>query len=281
MKLGINFLLWTVHVTEEYYHLFDKLKKAGYDGVEIPLVIGNERDYKQMAQAIKDAGLEVTCTSNGSVDKNIISADASIRQAGLDHIKWGVDMAQVLGSKLIGGPIHVAPGQFTGAGPQEQEYLWAAEQLKKAAVYADGADVSLAMELLNRFECYLTNTIEQGKYLSQLVDHPRVGIHYDTHHANMEEKSITQAIQSGGKDILHVHFSESHRGILGQGQVDFAESVSALKSIGYDDWVTIECFTTKVDGLRQAVAMWREQFDSDGVCYTESAKYAHNIWSIN
>ena len=31
MKLGINFLLWTVHVDEQYFSLFDKLKAVGYE----------------------------------------------------------------------------------------------------------------------------------------------------------------------------------------------------------------------------------------------------------
>ena len=36
MKTGFNMLSWTPFVTEEYFPLFEKLKKMGYDGVEIP-----------------------------------------------------------------------------------------------------------------------------------------------------------------------------------------------------------------------------------------------------
>ncbi len=46
MKTGMNLLLWTTHVTEEHFPLFAKLKKAGYDGVELPLFAGDATHYK-------------------------------------------------------------------------------------------------------------------------------------------------------------------------------------------------------------------------------------------
>ena len=41
MKTGMNLLLWTTHVTEEHFPLFAKLKKTGFDGVELPLFAGD------------------------------------------------------------------------------------------------------------------------------------------------------------------------------------------------------------------------------------------------
>ena len=35
MKYGMNLLLWTTHVTEEFFPTLEKLKKTGFDGVEI------------------------------------------------------------------------------------------------------------------------------------------------------------------------------------------------------------------------------------------------------
>ena len=43
MKVGFNLLLWTSHVTEQHFPLLPKLKKAGYDGVEIPILEGDAR----------------------------------------------------------------------------------------------------------------------------------------------------------------------------------------------------------------------------------------------
>ena len=40
MKIGFNLLLWTTNLVEKDYHLLEKLKKTGYDGVEIPIFEG-------------------------------------------------------------------------------------------------------------------------------------------------------------------------------------------------------------------------------------------------
>ena len=43
MKIGFNMLLWTTNLVEEEFHLLEKIKKVGYDGVEIPIFGGEEK----------------------------------------------------------------------------------------------------------------------------------------------------------------------------------------------------------------------------------------------
>ena len=47
MKIGMNMLLWTNHVTEEHYPIVDKLKATGFDGVELFLGDGDLKPYRQ------------------------------------------------------------------------------------------------------------------------------------------------------------------------------------------------------------------------------------------
>ena len=60
MKTGMNLLLWTTHVTEEHFPLFAKLKKAGFDGVELPLFDGDAAHYKTVRKQLDDNGLGCT-----------------------------------------------------------------------------------------------------------------------------------------------------------------------------------------------------------------------------
>ncbi|NRA38434.1 MAG: sugar phosphate isomerase/epimerase [Planctomycetes bacterium] len=279
MKVGINLLLWTCFVEEKHFPLFKQLKDAGYDGVEVPLVIGDELHYERVAQAIKNEGLEVTAVCSGTLDKNIISPDAAIRQAGGDHIKKAIDCAQALGAKMIGGPMYAPPGYFTGEAPTEEEKQWAIENLSTAAEYAQTAGIHLALEFLNRFEVYLCNTVAQTKEIVDAVGNPHLGIHYDTHHVHYEEDSIAEAILRGGSSITHVHYSENNRGNLGSGQVDWQTTTQSLKEIGYDGWITIEAFNQKVDGLRQAVHIWRPFFESEEECYQAGIQLVRDHWS--
>ncbi|MCF2946530.1 sugar phosphate isomerase/epimerase [Paraglaciecola aquimarina] len=278
MKIGINFLLWTTHVEEKHFHLFSILKKAGFDGVEIPLTMGNTKHYQKIKQVLDSEGLACTTTSNGSPDKNLISPNSTIRQAGLDHLKWAIDCNEALGSNILGGPIHSSPGVFTGMPASVKEQDWCIENLQIASSYAEQAQVTLCLEFLNRFECYLMNTVSQAKQIVDAVKSPFIGIHYDTHHAHIEESNLTTAIRAAGDSIKHVHFSESHRGMLGQGLVDWQTNVQGLKSINYDGWITIEAFTNKVPGLASALHITRPLIENELECALSGAQFIHALF---
>ena len=62
-KFGMNLLLWTGHVTSEHFPLLAKLKKAGFDGVEIPLFGGDAAHYKTVRKALDDNGLACTAVT--------------------------------------------------------------------------------------------------------------------------------------------------------------------------------------------------------------------------
>ena len=49
MLLGFNLLLWTTHV-EEHFPLFAALKRAGYDGVELPIFEGEPEHFARIGR---------------------------------------------------------------------------------------------------------------------------------------------------------------------------------------------------------------------------------------
>ena len=86
MKVGFNMLLWTTHVTDDDLPLFESIKKAGYDGVEIPIFTGDTEHFEKVGKAIKDNGLG--CTSVTVIpdeEHNPISPDAANRKAAVDR----------------------------------------------------------------------------------------------------------------------------------------------------------------------------------------------------
>ncbi|MDQ6704763.1 MAG: sugar phosphate isomerase/epimerase [Acidobacteriota bacterium] len=81
-----------------------------------------------------------------------------------------------------------------------------------------GHDVTIAIEPLDRFEIYLLNTAEEAVRLYGEIDHPNVGILFDTFHANIEVKILQGLTRTVGKHFNHVHTCENDRGIPGTGQ---------------------------------------------------------------
>ena len=280
MKTGFNLLLWTTHVTAEHVPLLESLKRAGYDGVEIPLFEGEPAHFKTLGQAIENAGLLcTTVTVLPDEAHSAISPDPKSRQGAVDHLTWAIECSEAMKSELLCGPFHQPLATFSGEGPREEELAFCAEVHQQAADRAAKANLVLALEPLNRFECYILNTMADTKSYVERVNRPNFGALYDTFHANIEEKNPIGCIKETSSVIKHVHISENDRGTPGKGHIDFAATMKALRSSGYDGWLTIEAFGKSLPGLAAATKVWRDFFPSEEEVYTEGLNTMKNAWS--
>ncbi len=279
MKTGINLLLWTPVVTEEHFGILEKLKATGYDGVEIPLFSGDVEHYQTVGKALTDNGLQSTaCTVMPDEAHNPISADPQHRQGGVDYLKWVVDCCEAFGAEVLCGPFYQPLGTFTGVPPTADERERAAEVHREVADYAQKAGVVLAVECLNRFECYFLNTLDAGAAYARQVNHPNFGVMYDSFHANVEEKDPVGCITRNLDMIRHVHISENDRGTPGKGHVPFDRITKALRSGGYDQWLTIEAFGRSLPELAATTCVWRDLSASPEECYEFGHKTMVDNW---
>lgn len=279
MKISMNLLLWTTHVTDAQHALLGRLKAAGYAGVEIPLFEGDERHYAKLAGELKSQGLAATAVTVMGKETNPISPEAKIRQSAKDHLKRAIANAKALGAEVLCGPIHSALGEFSGTGPTADEKAWCADVLRSAAEEADRAGLRLAVEYLNRFECYFCTTAAETKALVKAVGHPSLKLMYDTFHANIEEKALAPAIQSLGDDLIHVHISENDRGTPGSGHVDWATTFKALKAMNYGGWLAIEAFGRSMPALAAATRVWRDLFPAPDEVWQKGITFIQNSWA--
>jgi D-psicose/D-tagatose/L-ribulose 3-epimerase len=185
IKVGFNVLAWSAVISDDLKPIIKRLKKIGYDGVEFFVGAPDVTAYKWMGDYTKDLGLEVTAVTVVGKDETPISEDARVRAKALDRIKWVIDRTYDLNSKLLCGPFHSAHAHFAKRAPEDWEFAYGAEVLNTAGEYAAQANITLGLEALNRFECYLCNTMEQLTRLIKAADHPNVKAMFDTHHANI------------------------------------------------------------------------------------------------
>ena len=262
MNIGVNMLLWATCVNRDHVAALRAIKEAGADGVEIPIMEGEVSAYRELGRILDDLGLKRTSSmAFVSSEVNPVSDDPAIRQAAKDNLKGLIECAHALGAPVICGPMYQTIGVFTGNGPTEVERTRVAEVLRSVAEDARQAGVTLAMEPLNRFECYMLNTLADGAALTDRVGYPNVGILFDTFHANIEEKDPVGVILQYGRVIKHFHCSANDRGIPGQDHVDWLGSFQALHAVGYDGWLVIEAFGRALPGLAAATKIWRDMFD--------------------
>jgi D-psicose/D-tagatose/L-ribulose 3-epimerase len=263
MKYGINLYLWADDMQDGLMPVLQKLKRIGYDGVEVPIFDLDREKWKLWAKRLDDLGLERTANTVIAPEHNPVSADRAIREAAYQHMQAVVDCCATVGSSILCGPHQVALGVFTGRGATDDEWKRSVEHLRRVAQYAAASGVVLAEEVVNRFELYHLNTLDQGIRLIDEVGHPNCRLHLDTFHAHIEEKNSGDAIRRAGGRIAHVHISENDRGVPGTGSVAWDETFGALRDIGYDGWLTVEAFGNFLPNLAAATKIWRPLFDSE------------------
>jgi D-psicose/D-tagatose/L-ribulose 3-epimerase len=279
MKTGMNLLLWTTHVTPDLYPTLAKVRQAGFDGVEIPLFEGEADHYRGVRKELGRLGLACTTVACATEAANPISPDAAVRAAAVERLKWALDMNAILGSKILAGPLHSPLAVFSGSGPTPDEKKRAADVLRQAAEHAKKVGVTLAIEYLNRFECYFLTTAADTRALVKQVDHPHFRAMYDTFHANIEEKNITAAITGLADSFVHVHISENDRGTPGTGHVAWDETFKTLRQVNYDGWLVIEAFGRALPDLAAATRVWRDLFPAAEEVYMQGLRFMKQKWA--
>ncbi|HEY8497313.1 MAG TPA: sugar phosphate isomerase/epimerase [Limnochordales bacterium] len=260
MRFGVNTFVWESPLTTARVEaLADKAVQLGFDVLELACEDPALLDFPQVRDALAARGLEpVVCGAFGP-GRDISSDDASARQGGFAYIRQLIDAAAVVGARIVCGPMYSQTGKarLLPDDARRAERRRAASALRELADYAAERGVRLALEPLNRFETDMINTVQQGMDFLAEVDHPAVGLHLDTFHMHIEEKSSADAVRLAGDRLFHFHACENDRGIPGTGQVAWKSIASALREIGYQGAVVIESFTPAVRSIAQAVCLWR------------------------
>ncbi len=257
-KIGMSFLMWTPEFREEHLALLDQLAQMGFDGVELPLVDTSFEMLERAARRCDELGLGRTGVGFATREADPISSDRAVREKAVGHIEELCRKADVLGAPLLGGPIHSAYATFSGAGPQEEELKRSADVLSRAADTAASLGLRLGLEYLNRFECFLVTSAAETDALVKRVGHSALCTVLDTHHSHIEDPDVGAAIRGCAGTLGHVQLSESHRGLLGQGQVRWGSAFEALAEIEYDDWLIIEAFSRHDPDFAGGLHIWRD-----------------------
>ena len=258
MKLGVNTFIWSAEFGRAQLALLPRIKEHGFDGVEIPMFDPAGFPAADIRNALAANDLECTVCSIIPHGRSLISDDADVRRRTQQHLHDAIQATAEVGAQVIDGPLYSPVGYLSGRRRTPDEWRWAIEGYRSVTSTLDSYDVTLAIEPLNRFETYFLNTAADAAALCEEIGHPRVGVAFDTFHANIEEKSLAGACRRLGRHLKHVQISENDRGTPGSGHVDWARLLRALGDLEYDRWLTIESFGPSLGAFSAAVAIWRD-----------------------
>jgi D-psicose/D-tagatose/L-ribulose 3-epimerase len=260
MKFGINTFLFTSPFTNASARLFPKFKAWGFDGVEIAIENPADIDPAFIKAQLDQHGLICTSVCACFPPSRDLRGTKSQQRATVVYMKQLVDIAEILGTNIVMGPLYSATGRADAVPVAEQKRQWRAVRghLKTICTYAEANGKIICLEPLNRFETDFINTVEQGMRMIREVKSPALKLLLDTFHMNIEEKNPAAAIRRAGRHVGHIHASASDRGTPGNDHVDWEGVIKALRDIRYDGAVVIESFTQDVKVIARAAAIWRK-----------------------
>ena len=135
----------------------------------------------------------------------------------------------------------------------------AVECMKQVGDHADKLGITIALEILNRFESCMINTLDEGIAFCERVGKNSVKLLLDTFHMNIEEvEDIPTVLRRAGDWVKHVHVGEANRMLPGQGHMDWAAIGQALRDINYDGKVVMEPFLLTGGEVGPAIKVWRD-----------------------
>lgn len=279
MKIGVNTFVWTSPFTTRDFGLMAKIRSMGFDIIEIAVEDASLIDVPLLRKTAEDEGLAITICGAFGTTRDISSDDPAIRRNGVAYIADCIRLAEAVGSSLFAGPVYSAVGKTRMVSPEQKarERAWCVENLQSLGQLAADAGVTIGIEPLNRFETDMINLTEQAIALIHEVGHPAYKVHIDTFHANIEEKSIPDAIRLAGDLLGHFHACENDRGTPGTGHIDWIDVRDALLEINYAGPVVIESFTPGIVEIAKAAAIWRPLAASQDDLAREGGRFLREL----
>jgi D-psicose/D-tagatose/L-ribulose 3-epimerase len=104
----------------------------------------------------------------------------------------------------------------------------------------------------------LLNTAQEAVDYVKRIDSPNAKILLDTYHMNIEEDTFTDAIETAGNYLGHIHLGENNRKPPGYGHIPWMELISSLKKINFQGWMVMEPFLKPGGQVGRDIRVWRE-----------------------
>lgn len=260
-SIGINTFVWYSPLTDDDLRVVVP-KVAGWGFETIELVLENPGDWSPelAAELVREHGITPAVSAVVPPGRNIVAASDEEIARTQDFYKHCVDVAGIVGARIVGGPMYTAVGRtWRLSADERRQYLRDyAENMKPVADAAGEAGVVLAVEALNRYETSFINTVEQLMEAIDPLPTESVGLLFDTYHANIEEKDPAAALRATAPRLRAMQVCANDRGIPGEDHIDWEAYGKVLRDIDYQGAMSIETFTPDNEIIATAASIWRD-----------------------
>lgn len=253
MKKGIN--IWSFPEGMKVKDCMNMAKEYGFDSIELALnekgelsLESSDEEIKAYTDYAKDLNIEISSLATGLYwSYSLTSANEAVRNKAKEIVKKQLDFASILGVDTI----LVVPGSVgvdfipdSEVVQYDAAYERALSAVKELSGYAEEKKVCIGIE--NVWNKFLLSPMEMRDFIDK-TGSEYVGAYFDV--GNVIYSGYPEHwIKILGNRIKKVHFKDFRREVgtlagfvdLLAGDVNYPNVMEALKSIGYEGYVTAE-----------------------------------------
>ena len=233
----------------DLFSVVDRLAELGLDGVEITVMYHavpaetTKPKRSQIRRYVCSKGMEISALHFiFDLGMRMASDDAEERRRIADHMVSVMQLASDLEARVVvlgGGGVRSIPSSLA----RSEGLKRVLGVIEDAARRSEHLGVVACLEALNRYETNLGFTLAECCDYVEQIGSPLVQVAGDTFHMNIEESSLSDAIEDAGGRLAHLQIPDSHRLAPGDGHIDFRAIFGSLEKTGFDGHVSFEFFS--------------------------------------
>lgn len=218
------------------------VKAAGFDAIQV----NSHQDRDMVVSMLKKYDLEISsicCSTHWEISAS--SADAKERADAAKNLKIAIEDAAYYGTDAV----LFVPGRVSESCSYDECWDRSTEVVKSVVPYAKKMGVVIAIE--NVWNDFLLSPLEAARYVDQFKS-KYVGFFFDA--GNIAQIGWPdQWIKILGDRMTRLHIKEfdldksgsqgkwkGFDAALGDGSVNWAAVMAAVKEVGYDSYITVE-----------------------------------------
>lgn len=226
-----------------------RLQSFGYNGIEIwggrPHAYRHDLDeqLKEIRELLDRFEMSVPnfIPAQFRYPSILCSLNETVRRDSVVYIRDAIDNAVQLGASSVS----LCPGMTLHGEDLDRGWAQLQRSIEELLEYSEGKNIMLLIEPAHRFESTLILTVADGLRMIEEIGSPRLGILLDTGHAAINGEDLAKVVYTLEDVPFHIHIDDNHGDsdvhlIPGDGGIDFAPFVRALRDIGYRGAVSAE-----------------------------------------
>ena len=264
MKFGTLYSYWGNEWSCDYFETAKKIASLGFDIMEVGaghLASMSDDELARLKAVAKDLGLTITSNIGPAKDKDVAAVDAATRERGIQYLSDIMKAMDKLDSRsLVGVQYTYWPNDFSDL---DKPAIWTrgVESVKRLGKIAEKYNIEMCLEVVNRFETHVMNTVDEANQFCDEVGNDNVIILLDTFHMNIEEDNIPDAIRRAKNRLGQLHVGEGNRKLPGEGSLPWAEIGKSLREISFNKGIVMEPFMLMGGEVGKDIKVWRDLSD--------------------